>query len=73
MITDPCRSCQGEGRSKEKQQVKVHIPAGVDTGMRLKMSGHGDAGEAGGPPGDLFVFINVDAHPVLKGKGMIYN
>ncbi len=73
MITDPCRSCQGEGRSKEKQQVKVHIPAGVDTGMRLKMSGHGDAGEAGGPPGDLFVFINVDAHPVFERQGMIYN
>jgi molecular chaperone DnaJ len=69
IITDPCKECRGQGRVKDKQHVKVHIPAGVDTGMRLKMSGYGDAGEAGGPPGDLYVFINVDGHPVFEREG----
>ncbi len=68
-ITEPCKTCNGIGRTKEKQHVKVHIPAGVDTGMRLKMSGYGDAGEGGGPPGDLYVFINVDAHPIFEREG----
>ena len=49
IITDPCKDCRGEGVVKEKQHVKVHIPAGVDSGMRLKMSGYGDAGQDGGP------------------------
>jgi len=69
MITDPCKTCHAQGRTKEKQHVKVHIPAGVDTGMRLKMSGYGDAGEEGGPPGDLYVFINVDSHSVFEREG----
>jgi molecular chaperone DnaJ len=69
VITDPCQVCRGQGRVREKQHVKVHIPAGVDTGMRLKMSGYGDAGEGGGPPGDLYVFINVDSHPLFEREG----
>jgi molecular chaperone DnaJ len=69
VITDPCKECKGQGRIREKQHIKVHIPAGVDSGMRLKMSGHGDAGEGGGPPGDLYVFINVDPHPVFQREG----
>lgn len=69
IITDPCPECRGQGRLREKQHVKVHIPAGVDTGMRLKMSGYGDAGENGGPPGDLYVFINVDAHSFFQREG----
>lgn len=69
VITDPCKECRGQGRVREKQHVKVHIPAGVDTGMRLKMNGYGDAGEEGGPPGDLYVFINVDSHPVFGREG----
>jgi molecular chaperone DnaJ len=69
VVTDPCKECKGQGRVREKQHVKVHIPAGVDTGMRLKMSGYGDAGEGGGPPGDLYVFINVDSHPVFQREG----
>ena len=69
MITDPCNSCKGEGVVKEKQRVKVHIPAGVDSGMRLKMSGYGDAGSEGGPSGDLYVFINVEAHDIFEREG----
>ena len=65
MITDPCKTCNGQGAVKEKQHVKVHIPAGVDTGMRLKMSGYGDAGQGGGPSGDLYVFITVEPHEHL--------
>jgi len=69
VITDPCKNCKGQGVVKEKQHVKVHIPAGVDTGMRLKMSGHGDAGENGGPAGDLYVFINVETHQIFEREG----
>lgn len=69
IVTDPCKTCRGEGRVKEKEHVKVHIPAGVDTGMRLKMNGYGDDGEGGGPPGDLYVFINVDKHPIFERQG----
>jgi molecular chaperone DnaJ len=69
VITDPCHTCSGAGRLKEKQRVKIKIPAGVDTGMRLKMNGYGDAGEAGGPPGDLFVNIEVEPHEAFKREG----
>lgn len=69
VITDPCKNCRGQGVVKEKQHVKVHIPAGVDTGMRLKMSGYGDAGQGGGPSGDLFVFINVEPHDIFEREG----
>jgi len=69
VVTDPCKNCKGQGAVKEKQHVKIHIPAGVDSGMRLKMSGHGDAGENGGPAGDLYVFINVEAHQIFEREG----
>lgn len=69
MITDPCATCHGQGVVKEKQRVKVHIPAGVDTGMRLKMSGYGDAGQGGGPAGDLYVFITVEPHQIFEREG----
>lgn len=69
MITDPCKDCHGDGRVKKKQHVKIKVPPGVDTSMRLRMSGYGDAGEGGGPAGDLYVFISVDPHPVFKRDG----
>ncbi|WP_068466846.1 molecular chaperone DnaJ [Candidatus Protochlamydia phocaeensis] len=69
IVTDPCKNCHGEGVVKEKQHIKVHIPAGVDSGMRLKMSGYGDAGQGGGPPGDLYVFINVEPHEIFEREG----
>lgn len=69
VITDPCKNCHGQGAVKEKQHIKVHIPAGVDSGMRLKMNGYGDAGQAGGPAGDLYVFITVDSHELFERQG----
>jgi molecular chaperone DnaJ len=69
IITDPCKNCHGQGAVKEKQHIKIHIPAGVDSGMRLKMSGYGDAGQAGGPPGDLYVFITVESHDIFEREG----
>lgn len=69
VITDPCPTCHSQGVVKEKQHIKIHIPAGVDSGMRLKMSGYGDAGQGGGPPGDLYVFINVDPHSIFERQG----
>lgn len=69
IITDPCKECRGRGVTKEKQKVKVHIPAGIDSGMRLKMNGYGDAGEGGGPPGDLYVYVTVDKHPLFEREG----
>src|SRR4029078_6778787 len=68
-ITNTCKDCHGEGVVKEKQHIKVHIPAGVDSGMRLKMNGYGDAGHAGGPPGDLYVFITVEANDIFEREG----
>lgn len=69
MITKPCQSCHGQGVVKDKQHVKVSIPAGVDAGMRLRMSGYGDAGHGGGPPGDLYVFIDVKEHEIFERDG----
>jgi len=69
IVTDPCKSCHGQGVVKEKHHVKVHIPAGVDNGMRLKVSGYGDAGPGGGPAGDLYVFITVNPHKIFEREG----
>lgn len=69
IITDPCKVCRGQGRVKDKHSVRVQIPAGVDSGMRLKMEGYGDAGQNGAPAGDLYVFIDVEPHPVYERKG----
>lgn len=65
VISSPCSACYGSGRVKEKQQVQIKIPAGVDNGMRLRMAGLGDTGEGGGSPGDLYVYINVAPHEIF--------
>ncbi len=61
-IPNPCASCHGSGAIKKRTQIAVKIPAGVDTGQRLKLTGEGEAGERGGMPGDLYVQINILAH-----------
>lgn len=69
VISVPCKECHGVGKLKKKERIKIPIPAGIDDGMRLKMTGHGDAGERGGPPGDLYVYILVQAHDIFKRDG----
>lgn len=69
VITEPCKDCEGNGRVKKKERLTIKIPPGVDSGMRLRMSGHGDAGEGGGPPGDLYVYLNVEPHEVYQRDG----
>ncbi|NGX34384.1 MAG: hypothetical protein K1060chlam1_00737, partial [Candidatus Anoxychlamydiales bacterium] len=69
IITNPCSTCRGQGRVRKKQNVKIHIPAGVDNNMRLKMTGYGDASEGGGPAGDLYVFITVSPHDSFERDG----
>ena len=69
VISDPCRSCGGEGRVQQNKVLSVSVPAGVDTGTRIRLSGKGEAGLRGGQPGDLYIFISVDPHPILDRDG----
>jgi molecular chaperone DnaJ len=68
-IQTPCPNCHGSGLEKKKHKVKIKIPAGVDSGSRLRVPGAGNAGSKGGPPGDLYVFITVDSHPLFNRDG----
>ena len=65
VVTDPCAACSGAGRVESESQLTVKIPAGVDTGTRLKLTGEGEPGDNGGPPGDLFVVVHVQEHPIF--------
>ena len=69
VITDPCADCGGAGRTRITQNLNVKIPAGVDAGSRLKLRGEGEAGTGGGPPGDLYVVIDVAEHPLFVREG----
>jgi molecular chaperone DnaJ len=69
IITAPCTACKGAGRLRKKEQITITVPPGVDSGMRLRMAGHGDAGEGGGPSGDLFVHFAVQPHDVFARDG----
>lgn len=66
IISDPCTSCHGHGRTEKTKTLSVKIPAGVDTGDRIRLSGEGEAGEAGAPPGDLYVQVHVREHDIFK-------
>ncbi|MCX7982640.1 MAG: molecular chaperone DnaJ [Syntrophales bacterium] len=66
IITTPCPTCRGLGKRKVSKTLQVKIPAGVDTGSRLRLRGEGEEGEHGGPNGDLYVFIHVDEHEFFK-------
>jgi molecular chaperone DnaJ len=68
-IKDPCPSCRGQGRVQETKTLSVKIPGGVDTGDRIRLSGEGEAGEAGAPPGDLYVEVSVKDHPIFNRDG----
>jgi molecular chaperone DnaJ len=68
-ITTPCEKCHGNGRIRHTKEKVLKIPAGVDDGMHLQMSGEGDAGTRGGQPGDLYASIHVREHPIFKRRG----
>jgi molecular chaperone DnaJ len=66
IIKNPCKSCAGAGRKEKERQLSVNIPAGVETGTRIRLSGEGEAGLRGGPAGDLYIFIEVQDHPIFQ-------
>ena len=69
IITSPCATCEGTGTRRMTYTVNVKIPAGVDSGSRLKLRGEGEAGDNGGPSGDLYVVLDVGEHPIFAREG----
>jgi molecular chaperone DnaJ len=65
-VSSPCHSCQGEGRVKKTNKIKIKVPAGIDSGYKLRVAGGGDAGTKGTPPGDLYVFLQVEPHALFN-------
>ncbi len=65
MITDPCPTCRGQGRVRDNKTISVKVPAGVDTGDRIRLSGEGEAGQNRGPAGDLYVDVSVKEHEIF--------
>jgi molecular chaperone DnaJ len=66
VIPDPCRECAGDGRVRSKKNIKVNIPAGVDQGNRIRVSGEGEVGPGGGPAGDLYVEVHIEPHHLFE-------
>jgi molecular chaperone DnaJ len=69
IIQNPCKSCGGAGRVQKDRSLSVNIPAGVETGTRIRLAGEGEAGMRGGPSGDLYIFIEVTDHPLFQRDG----
>jgi molecular chaperone DnaJ len=69
VIESPCQACRGEGRVDTPQKLEVSIPPGVDSGTRIRLSGKGEAGPYGAPPGDLYIFLHIRRHPVFEREG----
>jgi molecular chaperone DnaJ len=69
VITDPCQTCRGAGKVETESMLTVKVPPGVDTGTRLKLTGEGEPGERGGAPGDLYVVVHVQEHPIFIREG----
>ena len=69
IIASPCNECSGRGRVQKVKTLAVRVPAGVDTGDRIRLAGEGEAGRNGGPPGDLYVDIAIDRHPIFAREG----
>ena len=70
VIADPCNACGGQGLQQVRKKLRINIPAGVDTGTRLRVGQEGNAGQRGGPAGDLYVFLTVQSHPQLRRDGV---
>lgn len=69
VIKNPCKACRGEGRVNKDKTLSVKIPAGVEEGNRIRLSGEGEAGQRGGPAGDLYVYISIKKHQFFTRKG----
>lgn len=69
VVSDPCRTCRGEGRVEKEKTLTVDIPAGVDTGLRLRVPREGEHGRRNGPPGDLYVVLSVEPHDTFRREG----
>jgi molecular chaperone DnaJ len=70
IVKNPCKSCAGAGRVKKDRSLQVQIPIGVEDGTRIRLAGEGEAGLRGGPPGDLYIFIEVRPHRIFEREGM---
>ena len=66
IIDNPCKKCGGQGRVERDRALNVNIPAGVETGTRIRLAGEGEAGMRGGPPGDLYIFVEVRDHEIFE-------
>ncbi len=69
VIENPCGDCRGTGKKKKNKTLDVKIPAGVEEGTRIRLSGEGKAGARGGPSGDLYIFIDIEYHPIFERDG----
>ena len=69
VIKDPCKNCHGVGRVRKERVLAVNIPPGVEDGTRIRLAGEGEAGQHGGPPGDLYVILAVTPHPLFQREG----
>ncbi|RQP06457.1 MAG: molecular chaperone DnaJ [Paracoccus sp. BP8] len=69
IVKNPCQECRGAGRVQKERTLSVNIPAGVETGTRIRLAGEGEAGMRGGPAGDLYIFIEVKEHPIFLRDG----
>ncbi len=69
IVKNPCKSCHGAGRVEKERSLSVNIPAGVETGTRIRLAGEGEAGMRGGPSGDLYIFIEVKEHDLFERDG----
>jgi len=70
IVLDPCRDCRGHGMLRKERTLNVAIPAGVDDGSRIRLSGEGEAGARGGPKGDLYIFVSVRGHDLFERDGL---
>jgi molecular chaperone DnaJ len=69
IVDTPCRTCHGDGRVQQRKKIRVTIPAGIDEGHQIRLSGEGEAGPRGGPSGNLYVAVHVTPHPTLRRDG----
>ena len=69
LVKNPCVACRGKGTERRKSRIAVKIPAGIDEGMQVRLTGEGEVGVNGGRPGNLFVTISLEPHPFFRREG----